>query len=282
MKRFLVVVDMQNDFIDGALGTEEAEAIVPKVAEKIRGFDGEVLFTLDTHGADYAETQEGRMLPVPHCVKGTFGWELNREIARAVAERGAVPFEKETFGSRKLAEYLTAKSWEEPIEEIVLVGLCTDICVISNAMTIKAFLPEVPITVDAACCAGVNPVSHENALSAMDQCQITILEEEKGGIEMAEQEKTPFRLHVTYTAKPGKREAFVKAIEAEGLADKIRWEDGCLRYDYFYASGDDVTILLVEAWESEEKQQIHMTQPHMKRVMAIKDLYIDDVKLERQ
>lgn len=282
MKRFLIVVDMQNDFIDGALGTKEAEAIVPKVAEKIRGFDGEVLLTLDTHGEHYADTQEGRMLPVPHCIKGTYGWALNREIARAAAEREAIPFEKGTFGSEKLARYLLARSWEEPIGEIVLVGLCTDICVISNAMTIKAFLPEVPITVDAACCAGVNPMSHENALNAMDQCQITIHEEREGGNEMAEQERNPFRLHVTYTAKPGKREAFVKAIESEGLADKIRWEDGCLRYDYFYASGDDVTILLVEAWESEEKQQIHMTQPHMERLMELKDEYIDDVKLERQ
>ena len=219
---------------------------------------------------------------MPHCIKGTPGWDLNGVIAEAAAEVEAVPFEKNTFGSRRLVQYLEARSWEEPIVEIVLVGLCTDICVISNAMTIKAFLPEVPITVDAACCAGVNPLNHENALNAMDQCQIRILEKEKGGDEMEERGNTPFRLHVTYTAKPGKREAFVKAIEAEGLADAIRWEDGCLRYDYFFAASDEVTILLMEAWESEEKQQIHMTQPHMKRLMELKDLYIDDVKLERQ
>ena len=280
MQRFLIVVDMQNDFIDGALGTKEAVAIVANVAKKIRGFDGEVLLTMDTHGRDYPDTQEGRMLPVLHCMKGTPGWRLNPVIADAAAEREAIPFEKNTFGSERLAQYLLARSWEEPIEEIVLVGLCTDICVISNAMTIKAVLPEVPITVDASCCAGVNPAAHENALNAMDQCQIHIVGREPVRAEKAAGE--PFRLHVTYTAKRGKREAFVKAIEAEGLADKIRWEDGCLRYDYFYAAGDDVTILLVEAWESEEKQQVHMTQPHMERLMQLKDQYISDVKLERQ
>ena len=280
MKRFLIVVDMQNDFVDGALGTREAEAIVGKVARKIRDFDGEVLLTLDTHGKDYLKTQEGSMLPVSHCVKGTGGWTLNREIAKAAAEAEALPFEKITFGSRQLAEYLTARSWEEPIGEIQLVGLCTDICVISNALMLKAFLPEVPITVDASCCAGVNPVSHENALDAMDQCQITITGR-NAPEEAAPVENPPFRLHVTYTAKPGKREAFVKAIEVEGLADKIRWEDGCLRYDYFYAAGDDETILLVEAWESEEKQQIHMTQPHMERLMELKDEYIESVTLEK-
>lgn len=275
MKRFLIVVDMQRDFIDGVLGTREAEAIVPNVVKKMREFDGEILLTLDTHGKDYADTQEGRMLPVAHCVKGTPGWDLHDEVAQAAAEAEAIPFEKNTFGSQRLARYLVARSWEEPIEEIVLVGLCTDICVISNAMTIKAFLPEVPVTVDASCCAGVNPVDHENALDAMEQCQIQVVERAGRG-------EGPFRLHVTYTAKPGMREKFVKAIEAEGLADKIRWEDGCLRYDYYYAAGDGLTILLVEAWESEEKQQIHMTQPHMERVMELKELYIDDVKLERQ
>lgn len=280
MKRFLIVVDMQNDFIDGALGTEEAVAIVPRVARRIRSFDGEVLLTLDTHGKDYEETQEGRQLPVPHCIRGTEGWQLNPIIEDAVERRQALSFEKDTFGSEKLARYLLARSWEEDIEEIVLVGLCTDICVISNAMTIKAFLPEVPITVDAACCAGVSPASHENALNAMEQCQINIIGRRPKSLPQTEGED--FRLHVTYTAKRGQRESFIRAIEAEGLADKVRWEDGCLRYDYFCAAGDDVTVLLVEAWESEEKQQVHMTQPHMERLMALKEQYIQETKLERQ
>lgn len=169
----LVVVDMQNDFIDGALGTPEAAAIVPKVAEKIRNFDGLVLATRDTHTADYPKTQEGRNLPVTHCVMCTPGWAIHPEIASLLEE---TPIDKPTFGSVELGENLRALHEESGVESVTLVGLCTDICVISNALLIKAFLPEVPVIVDARCCAGVTPESHRTALSAMRACQIEILE----------------------------------------------------------------------------------------------------------
>lgn len=172
-KRVLVVVDMQNDFITGALGTKEAQAIVPKVCERIRKFEGEVLFTRDTHGEDYLETQEGRNLPVPHCVRGTWGWELEPRIE---ALRKSTPIDKPAFGSKGLGDVLRARDvYEGGLDEIVLVGLCTDICVISNALLLKAFLPETEITVDASCCAGVTPESHETALKAMSACQIQII-----------------------------------------------------------------------------------------------------------
>lgn len=171
MKNILLVIDMQNDFIDGALGTKEAVAIVEKVAAKISGFNGEIIFTRDTHESDYLTTQEGRNLPVEHCIYGSFGWEIRSELA---AIREACVIDKPSFGSRKLAELLYEKNISEGIGEITLIGLCTDICVISNALVIKAFLPEVKITVDASCCAGVTPKSHKNALSAMKMCQINI------------------------------------------------------------------------------------------------------------
>lgn len=170
--KVLVVVDMQNDFIDGALGTPEAVAIVPKVAGKIRTWDGLVYATQDTHQADYLTTQEGRNLPVEHCIEGTPGWELAPAIREAMADFTCLT--KPTFGSRSLAETLAIVNQNQPIEEIELVGLCTDICVISNALLLKAFLPETPIAVDASCCAGVTPESHANALRAMQMCQIRI------------------------------------------------------------------------------------------------------------
>ena len=171
MKNYLIVVDMQNDFIDGALGTKEAEAIVGKVAEKIRGFDGEVIFTRDTHAPEYMETQEGRRLPVVHCVKESAGWRI-REGLEAI--RPCTVIDKPTFGSTELGVLLAQRDLEEKIGSITVIGLCTDICVISNALLIKAFLPETPIVVDAACCAGVTPESHRNALEAMKMCQIAI------------------------------------------------------------------------------------------------------------
>lgn len=172
LKKILVVIDMQNDFITGSLGSKEAEAIVPAVCEKIQSFAGEVLYTKDTHGSDYLQTQEGKRLPVPHCVRGTWGWELE---PRVEALRESTPIEKPTFGSKGLGDVLKARhSYDGGLEEVVLVGLCTDICVISNALLLKAFLPEVKITVDAACCAGVTPESHETALRAMKACQIEI------------------------------------------------------------------------------------------------------------
>jgi nicotinamidase-related amidase len=170
--KILVVVDMQNDFIDGALGTPEAEKIVPEAAEKIRTFEGRVLFTRDTHEPDYAETQEGRKLPVAHCIRGTGGWQLRAEID---ALRTEPAIDKNTFGCILLAETLRELHQNSPIERIELIGLCTDICVISNALLLKAFLPEIPILVDASCCAGVTPERHRQALSAMQACQIDIL-----------------------------------------------------------------------------------------------------------
>lgn len=175
--KVLVVIDMQNDFIDGSLGTPEAVRIVPRVAEKIRAWDGPVYATQDTHFSDYLETQEGRILPVSHCIRDTDGWRIAPAVHNALAERTDRPvhcFTKSTFGSRELAEKLAEEHWETPIETIELVGLCTDICVISNALVLKAFLPEVPISVDASCCAGVSPESHRNALEAMEMCQIGI------------------------------------------------------------------------------------------------------------
>lgn len=171
--KFLIVVDMQNDFIDGALGTKEAVAILPAVKTKIENFEGRVLFTRDTHETDYLETQEGKNLPVEHCIKGTDGWQIRPELD-ALRKEEAV--DKPSFGSVALAQMLKAyDTYEEKIDEITLIGLCTDICVISNAMIIKAYLPETPIFVDAACCAGVTPESHERALDAMAICQITTL-----------------------------------------------------------------------------------------------------------
>ena len=171
MQDILIVVDMQNDFIDGALGTAEAVAIVPKVAEKLNGFKGTVIFTRDTHGESYMQTQEGRNLPVPHCIKGSQGWEVCPALEPL---RKGLTIDKPTFGSAELGRLLLELDAKEPVGSITLVGLCTDICVISNAMIAKAFLPEVPVTVDAACCAGVTPESHRNALSAMKMCQVRI------------------------------------------------------------------------------------------------------------
>lgn len=173
MQKILVVVDMQNDFIDGALGTPEAVRIVPKVAQKLaqaRQDGAAIYFTRDTHGPDYAQTQEGQNLPVVHCIQGSVGWQ----ISAALPVRDAVVLDKPTFGSQLLAQALAKENARQPIGEITLVGLCTDICVVSNALLLKAFLPEVPIVVDAACCAGVTPQSHQTALAAMRACQIKI------------------------------------------------------------------------------------------------------------
>ena len=171
MQDILIVVDMQNDFIDGALGTAEAVTIVPRVLEKIKNFSGKIIFTRDTHQANYMDTQEGANLPVPHCIEGSFGWQ----IREGLCGHGEIAvLDKPTFGSTALAEMLVKMNTEEEIGSVCLVGLCTDICVISNALLIKANLPEVPITVDAACCAGVTPQSHLNALEAMKMCQIAI------------------------------------------------------------------------------------------------------------
>ena len=190
--KILVVVDMQNDFIDGALGTPEAVEIVPAVVKKIKEFDGLVVLTRDTHQENYMQTQEGSNLPVPHCIEGTDGWQINVEVMEAADQQAEILsesyaddddavmvtidpsiFNKPTFGCVELSEALLRANQAEPdaengidaddteniIESIEVIGLCTDICVISNAMLLKAFLPEVPVIVDAACCAGVTPES---------------------------------------------------------------------------------------------------------------------------
>lgn len=170
MSKVLVVVDMQNDFIDGALGSAEAQEIVENVKKKIEGFDGTVIFTQDTHGEDYLSTQEGKKLPVLHCIEDTEGWEIHPELKELVENCITKP----TFGSIILPEYICDLLGEEP-DEVELVGLCTDICVVSNAMILKASFPEARIVVDSSCCAGVTPQSHTNALDTMASVQIEIL-----------------------------------------------------------------------------------------------------------
>ncbi len=173
MKKFLVVVDMQKDFVDGALGTAEAVSIVPAAAEKIRSFDGGIFVTYDTHGEDYMKTQEGKKLPVPHCIRGTDGWQLDRTVVSALEGREYTAVEKNTFGSTALPK-LIKKAAGRGKFSVEFIGLCTDICVISNALLVKAAFPEAPLSVDSACCAGVTPAKHEAALEAMRSCQIEV------------------------------------------------------------------------------------------------------------
>lgn len=174
MSKILIVVDMQNDFVTGSLGTKEAQDIIPAVVKKVKEFDGKIIFTKDTHKKNYLETQEGKNLPVEHCIKGTPGHDIIEEL-KLSKEKAYAIFEKETFGSRKLAKFLRSLNKKKPIDSIELIGLCTDICVVSNAMMIKGFLPEVPIIVDSSCCAGVTPESHGHALKVMKSCQIQVV-----------------------------------------------------------------------------------------------------------
>lgn len=174
MKRILIVVDMQKDFVDGALGTKEAVAIVDKVVEKIEKFDGDILVTYDTHTPDYISTQEGKNLPVPHCIKGSEGWELDRKVQAALNQRSYKAFEKPTFGSLDLTKYI-ADTYNPDEIEIELIGLCTDICVVSNALLMKANFTETKVSVDSECCAGVTPESHNAALLTMKMCQVNVI-----------------------------------------------------------------------------------------------------------
>ncbi len=171
---FLIVIDMQNDFVTGALGTPEAVRIVPAVVEKVKHFSGHILFTQDTHFPDYRTTQEGKYLPVEHCILQTPGWELVPALQQIVQTERYPVYQKSTFASIALAQELADAHKKMPIDQIELVGLCTDICVVSNALCLKSLLPEVPIYVDAACCAGVTPQTHEAALKTMACCQIQI------------------------------------------------------------------------------------------------------------
>lgn len=173
MKNFLVVVDMQNDFIDGALGTAQAVEIVDNAANKIRNFDGKIFVTLDTHNSDYMSTSEGKKLPVVHCVKGTNGWMLNDKIVDALNSKDYVLVEKPTFGSVELPNLIN-KAANDKDFSVELIGLCTDICVVSNALILKAYFYENDISVDSSCCAGVTPETHKAALETMKMCQINI------------------------------------------------------------------------------------------------------------
>ena len=175
-KKFLIAVDLQKDFIDGSLGTAQARAIVPAAAERIRACreaGWEVIATLDTHGEDYMDTAEGRKLPVIHCVKGTPGWELDPAVREALG--GGMTLEKPTFGSVRLPEIIAGKVSDGDRLVITLLGLCTDICVVSNALLLKAHFPEAEISVSADCCAGVTPEKHLVALETMRSCQIDII-----------------------------------------------------------------------------------------------------------
>lgn len=175
MKKILIVVDMQNDFVDGALGTKEAEGIVDYVVSKIKNFDGRIIVTMDTHGRDYLETAEGKKLPVPHCIKMTQGWLLNEKVYEALSGKNYKVIEKKTFGAKKLVKELRRNKDSEDME-IEFVGLCTDICVVSNALLVKAYFPEARICVDEKGCAGVTPQSHQAALETMKMCQIDVEE----------------------------------------------------------------------------------------------------------
>lgn len=174
MKKILIVIDMQNDFIDGALGTPEAVAIVENVKAKIRSYPKENVFaTRDTHTEQYMETQEGRNLPVLHCIRGTDGWQIRPDIAELIYPDHII--DKPTFGSTELANLMRILAHrEEGGIEIEIIGLCTDICVVSNALCIKAMIPETPISCDASCCAGVTPAKHEAALETMRSCQVRV------------------------------------------------------------------------------------------------------------
>lgn len=174
MKKFLIVVDMQKDFVDGSLGTKEAQAIVHNVCRKIMSFEGDIIVTFDTHSENYLETSEGRKLPVKHCIKGTEGFGLDENVKSALEGKGYTAVEKPTFGSVLLPEIIKEKAMGEEFT-VELIGLCTDICVVSNALLIKANFPEAEISVDSSCCAGVTPDSHNSALNTMRSCQINVM-----------------------------------------------------------------------------------------------------------
>ncbi|MDO4788981.1 MAG: isochorismatase family cysteine hydrolase [Johnsonella sp.] len=174
MNRYLIVVDMQNDFIDGVLGSEEAKAILENVCQKIESFEGKIIFTQDTHDEDYLNSQEGKLLPLIHCIKNSEGWKLQEKLEEIRRAKKLPVYEKTQFASLALAKALVKENETQKIESIELIGICTDICVVSNALLLKAFLPETPILVDASCCAGVSPASHLHAIETMRSCQIGI------------------------------------------------------------------------------------------------------------
>ena len=177
----LIMIDMQNDFTTGVLGNPQTAAIVSNVCKEIKDYKEKnsslpLIYTMDTHYDDYMDTQEGKNLPVPHCIEGTQGWELPEEIKDALADVNTIMVKKHTFGGKNLIARIDLLMHDYQIDSIKLMGVCTDICVISNAMLIKAFFPEIPITVKRSCCAGVTPESEETAIKAMQSCQIKIEE----------------------------------------------------------------------------------------------------------
>lgn len=173
MKEILIVVDMQKDFVDGALGSADAVAIVDNVVEKINNFEGDIIATYDTHEDNYMETREGKYLPVPHCIIGTDGWELNDRVQKALDTKGFRAVKKPTFGSVDLVDII--REYDVNDIRITLIGLCTDICVVSNALLLKANFTETDIAVDAKCCAGVTVEKHLAALETMRSCQIDVI-----------------------------------------------------------------------------------------------------------
>ena len=173
MKDYLIVVDIQNDFVDGALGTGEAQAMIDAAAKRIRDFSGKVFVTMDTHFENYMDTREGKKLPVPHCIKGTDGWQLNDRIREALYGKDFDVVEKHTFGSTELPKLIRSDAGDDEVS-IELIGLCTDICVVSNARILKANFCESEVSVDASCCAGVTPETHRAALETMKMCQINV------------------------------------------------------------------------------------------------------------
>ena len=174
MKDILIIVDMQTDFIDGSLGSAEAVDIIPNAVKRIREWQGDIIVTLDTHNSDYLETAEGKKLPVPHCIKGTKGWTLHPLIEDSLSGKCFETVEKPTFGSSELPDRVRSLASGEDFS-LTLIGLCTDICVVSNALLLKAAFPEADIAVKKDCCAGVTPEKHQAALDVMASCQIDVL-----------------------------------------------------------------------------------------------------------
>lgn len=168
MSRTLIVVDVQNDFVSGSLGTPEAMTVLPAIVRKILGFDGKVVYTMDTHGPNYLDTREGRLLPVEHCIEGSWGWENPPEVAEALESKEAEMYKKNTFASLEIADAVA------DADAVELIGLCTDVCVISNALMLRSLLPEADIRVDGACCAGTTSEMHRAALDVMRSCQILV------------------------------------------------------------------------------------------------------------
>ncbi len=170
----LVVVDVQNDFVSGSLGSAEARAMLPRLMERVRRHEGPLLFTRDTHYNDYLATREGRLLPVVHCEESTWGWQIDPELAALRRERGARVFDKETFGSTALGAALAEMAAKKELDAVEFAGLCTDICVVSNALLARSFAPQLEVRVDASCCAGTSPAAHRAALDVMASCQVIV------------------------------------------------------------------------------------------------------------